>query len=49
MASQRERDVNVNLKVNDSSMQFARASMRRSADREVREARWNSHSDIGAA
>jgi hypothetical protein len=44
-----QRDVNVNLKVNDSSMQFARASMRRQADREVREARWNSHSDIGAA
>jgi len=44
-----ERDVNVNLKVNDSGMQFARASMRRQADREVRETRWNSHSDIGAA
>ena len=44
-----DRDVNVNLKVNDSGMQFARASMRRQADREVRETRWNSHSDIGAA
>jgi hypothetical protein len=28
---------------------FARASMRREADREVREARWDSYSDIGAA
>jgi hypothetical protein len=39
----------VNLKVNDNDVQFARASMRRGADREVREARWNSYSDIGAA
>jgi hypothetical protein len=37
------------LKVNDADAQFARASMRRQADREVREARWNSYSDIGAA
>jgi hypothetical protein len=28
---------------------FLRASMRRAADRELREARWNSYSDIGAA
>jgi len=47
--SSEERYVNLNLKVNDTQMQFARSSMRRSADREVREARWNSYSDIGAA
>ena len=41
--------MNVNMRVNDSHVQFARASMRRQADREVREARWNSYSDIGAA
>ena len=40
---------NIDLKVNDAQVQFARTSMRRSADREVREARWNSYSDIGAA
>jgi hypothetical protein len=28
---------------------FARATMRREADREAREARWDSYSDIGAA
>jgi hypothetical protein len=28
---------------------FARANMRRQADREVREARYNSYGDIGAA
>jgi len=46
-----DRDVTqrVNLKVNDNDVQFARSSMRRSADREVREARWSSYSDIGAA
>jgi hypothetical protein len=47
----RDRNIqaNLNLKVNDNDVQFARTSMRRSADREVREARWNSYSDIGAA
>jgi len=30
-------------------VQFARASMRRQADKEVRDARWSSYSDIGAA
>jgi hypothetical protein len=40
---------NIHFKVNDAQVQFARASMRRAADREVREARWNSYSDIGAA
>ena len=46
-----ERDVTtqVNLKVNDTHVQFARTSIKRAADREVREARWNSYSDIGAA
>ena len=46
-----DRDVTqrVNLKVNDNEVQFARSSMRRSADREVREARATSYSDIGAA
>jgi len=44
-----ERDLQLNVKVNDAQVQFARTSMRRSADREVREARWNSYSDIGAA
>jgi hypothetical protein len=29
--------------------QFNRASMRRGANREVREARWNSQADVGAA
>ena len=48
---QKSRDVeqHVNLKVNDNEVQFARTSMRKQADREVREARWNSYSDIGAA
>jgi hypothetical protein len=31
----------VNLKVNDNDVQFARSSMRRQADREMREARWD--------
>ena len=44
-----DHEAKVNLKVNDTEVQFARASMRRQADREVREARWNSYSDIGAA
>lgn len=44
-----DKDVNLNLRVNDNDMQFARSSMRREADREVRETRWNSYSDIGAA
>jgi TP901 family phage tail tape measure protein len=44
-----QKDVNINLNVNDAQMQFARATMRRQADREVREARWNSYADIGAA
>lgn len=42
-------EVNLRLNVNDTEMQFARASLRRQADREVREARWNSYADIGAA
>jgi len=41
--------VQMNVKVNDNDMQFARSTLRRSADREVREARWSSYSDIGAA
>jgi hypothetical protein len=45
----REHNVAVNLKVNDTHVQFARTTLRRQADREVREARWNSYSDIGAA
>jgi hypothetical protein len=44
-----EHEARINLNVNDTQVQFARASMRRGADREVREARWNSYSDIGAA
>jgi hypothetical protein len=46
-----DRDVTqrVNLKVNDNEVQFARSSMRRQADKEVREARATSYSDIGAA
>ena len=44
-----DKDVNVKLRVNDNDVQFARTSMRRQADKEVREARWNSYSDIGAA
>jgi hypothetical protein len=47
--SSRDQQMQVNLKVNDNEVQFARSSMRRAADREVREARWNSYSDIGAA
>jgi len=45
----REEQINVKMRVNDNDMQFARSSMRTQADREVREARWNSYSDIGAA
>jgi hypothetical protein len=45
----RNEKVAVNLKVNDNDVQFARSTMRRQADKEVREARWNSYSDIGAA
>ena len=41
--------LSVNMRVNDAHVQFAKASMRRQADREVREARWGSYSDIGAA
>ena len=44
-----DKNLQLNVKVNDAQVQFARTSMRRSADREVREARWNSYSDIGAA
>lgn len=44
-----DKPVNINFKVNDAQVQFARTSMARMADREVREARWNSYSDIGAA
>lgn len=44
-----QRDVNIRMNVNDTEMQFARSSLRRQADREVREARWSSYSDIGAA
>jgi hypothetical protein len=44
-----QQQVNLKLNVNDNDVQFARSSMRRGADREVREARWNSYSDIGAA
>ena len=40
-----DRQMNVNLRVNDSHVQFARTSMRRQADREVREARWNSYTE----
>jgi len=48
-SNQSDQQMNVNLKVNDAQVQFARSSMRRAADREVREARWSSYSDIGAA
>lgn len=41
-------NVDVKLKVNDNDVQFARASMRRQANNEVREARWNSYSDTGS-
>jgi hypothetical protein len=41
--------INVKFNVNDRDVQFARASMRREANREVREARWDSYSDIGSA
>jgi hypothetical protein len=44
-----DQQVRLNMKVNDNEVQFARSSMRRQADREVREARWSSYSDIGAA
>ena len=46
---ERDADVRVNLRVNDNQVQFARTSIKRAADREVREARWNSYADIGAA
>ena len=49
VANERDVTTQVNLKVNDNEVQFARTSMKRAADREVREARWNSYSDIGAA
>jgi phage-related minor tail protein len=44
-----DKEMRLNVKVNDNDMQFAKRSMRREADREVREARWSSYSDIGAA
>jgi hypothetical protein len=47
--AQLSKPVSLKMNVNDNDVQFARTSMRRSADREVREARWNSYSDIGAA
>jgi hypothetical protein len=37
------------IDTNSDDVQFSRHSMRREADREVREARWNSNADIGAA
>jgi len=43
-----EKPIKVNMDLGGAT-QFGRASMRREADREVREARWNSYSDIGAA
>lgn len=43
-----ERPIRVNMDMGGST-QFGRASMRREADREVREARFNSSQDIGAA
>lgn len=43
-----ERPIRANLDLGGST-QFGRASMRREADREVREARFNSTMDIGAA
>jgi hypothetical protein len=43
-----EKPIKVNMDLGGST-QFGRASMRREADREVRESRWNSQSDIGAA
>ena len=45
----RDQQVNLNLKVNDNEVQHARNTMRRHADREVREARMTSYSDTGAA
>jgi hypothetical protein len=44
-----EKPLQMNVKVNQNDVQFARSSMKRQADREVREARWSSYSDIGAA
>jgi len=41
--------VQMNVHVKDTDMQFARRTLRREADREVREARWSSYSDTGAA
>jgi hypothetical protein len=45
----RDMQMNVKLNVNDNDVQFARSSMRRQADKEVREARWSAYADIGAA
>jgi hypothetical protein len=45
----RDEMINVNLKVNDNQVQVARSSMRQQANNEVREARWTSYADIGAA
>ncbi len=44
-----ERQINVNYKVNDSHMQFARGSMERQFDSESRRSRWNSYADTGYA
>ena len=44
-----EKPLQMNVKVNQNDVQFARSSMKRQADKEVREARWSSYSDIGAA
>lgn len=43
-----ERPIKVNMDMGGAT-QFGRASMRREADREVREARFSSTMDIGAA
>jgi hypothetical protein len=49
LRSELERPVTIRTRMDASDAQFRRASMRREADRELREARRNSYSDIGAA
>jgi Phage-related minor tail protein len=49
MRSELEQPIIMRTKLDSTDMQFRRSSMRREADREVREARFDSVHDIGAA
>lgn len=49
LRSQLEEPITIRTRMDASDTQFRRTSMRREADRELRDQRWNSFSDIGGA